>query len=338
MAPVLDTLNRPLHDLRISVIDQCNLRCRYCMPAEIFGPDYAFLNKNELLSFDEIERLARLFVSLGVSKLRLTGGEPLLRKGLSGLITRLHQIPGIDDVALTTNGVLLSRFAPDLKAAGLQRITVSLDALDEDCFQKMNGGRTQAVKVLEGIQAAQDVGFQVKVNAVIEKGVNESQILPLAKYARKNNLILRFIEFMDVGNHNRWEMAKVFPSKEIVSLLDQAFGIEPIDPNYRGEVARRYRYKDGSTEFGIIASVTAPFCADCSRTRLSADGQLYTCLFGNIGWDLRGLMREGIGDQELIERLSRIWARRTDRYSEERSTYLTEHKYLHKVEMSYNGG
>jgi len=333
-----DLLDRPLRDLRISVIDQCNFRCSYCMPAEIFGPEYAFLHRDELLTFEEIERLVRLFAQLGASKLRLTGGEPLLRKGLPDLIRRLRTIPDIEDIALTTNGILLPRLAPDLVAAGLSRVTVSLDAISPEIFGRMNGRNVHPDKVLAGIQAASAAGLPIKVNAVIEKGINDSQILPLVRQFHGTGVTLRFIEFMDVGNHNRWRMDKVFTAKDILALVQQEFGLEPMAPRQPGEVARRFQFTDGGGEMGIIASVTAPFCQNCSRARLSADGQLYTCLFASEGWDLRELLRGGWSDAQLAAHLTSIWNKRKDRYSEERAGLIASHRHTHKVEMSYIGG
>lgn len=333
-----DQLGRPLRDLRISVIDQCNFRCTYCMPAEIFGPEYAFLPRNELLTFDEIERLARIFAEFGATKLRLTGGEPLLRKDLPDLIARLLALPGIEDIALTTNGVLLPRLAAPLRAAGLSRLTVSLDALDPVIFGKMNGRGVSADKVLAGIAAAQAEGFAVKVNCVVERGVNETEIRPLVRQFARTGVTVRFIEFMDVGNHNRWKMDRVFSAKEILEEISLEFPVDPLPPRYPGEVACRYRFREFGGEVGIIASVTAPFCQNCSRARLSADGSLYTCLFASEGWDLRELLRTGWTDDQLRAHLTHIWTHRHDRYSEERAGLLAAHKHLHKVEMSYIGG
>ncbi len=333
-----DTLKRPLKDLRISVIDQCNFRCPYCMPAEVFGSQYAFLKKNELLNFEEITRLVRIAADLGVHKIRLTGGEPLLRKNLDQLIKMLTDIPGIDDLALTTNGVLLPRFASALKGAGLRRLTVSMDALDNGVFQKMNGRNVDVQSVLTGIEAAAEAGLSIKVNMVVQKGVNEGEILPMVRYFRETGHTLRFIEFMDVGNHNGWSLEQVFPSLKIVELIQAEFPLEPLNPNYRGEVARRYRYKGSEVEIGIIASVTQPFCANCTRARLSADGKLYTCLFATEGWDMREILRNGENDDDIRETLREIWVNRHDRYSEMRTEILKKHLHPHKVEMSYIGG
>jgi len=338
MPEPVDQLARPLRDLRISLIDRCNLRCTYCMPAEVFGDDYAFLHGDELLSFDEIERIVRIGVSLGVRKIRLTGGEPLLRKGVAELIGRLRSIPEIEDLALTTNGLLLPKLAPALAEAGLDRITVSLDALDPTTFLRLSGGRGGVERVCDGIGAARAAGLEVKLNSVLQRGANESEIVPLARFARESGHTLRFIEFMDVGNHNRWRLDRVVPATEILERLRAVAPFSSLDPNYRGEVAKRFRWDDGRGEFGLITSVTRPFCRDCSRLRLSADGQLYTCLFGSVGWDLRELLRAGWDDERLTTHLTRIWEKRTDRYSEERAELVAAHKHVHKVEMSYIGG
>lgn len=338
MTTPVDQLQRPLRDLRISLIDRCNLRCNYCMPAEVFGEDYAFLHRDELLSFDEIERLVRCFSVLGVKKIRLTGGEPLLRKDVAALISRLNQLPGIEDLALTTNGLLLSKLAPALAGAGLRRVTVSLDAVDPEVFLRISGQRGGAERVFAGIEAASSAGLKVKINAVLQRGENESEIEALATYARANGHTLRFIEFMDVGNHNRWRMDRVIPAAEVLEHLQRVAPFTALEPNYAGEVARRFQWDDGAGEFGLITSVTRPFCAQCSRVRLSADGQLYTCLFGNVGWDLRELLRGGWSNEQMSEHLKRIWLHRTDRYSEERAGLIAAHKHIHKVEMSYIGG
>ena len=329
---------RPLRDLRISVIDQCNLRCTYCMPAEVFGPDYAFLKKDQLLSFEEICRLARLFADLGVHKIRLTGGEPLLRRNLHLLIESLRENEGIDDIALTTNGIMLPNFSEALKRAGLNRVTVSLDALSEDIFARMNGRAVSVEKVLSGIEAAATVGLPVKVNMVVQKGVNDREILPMARFFREKGHTLRFIEFMDVGNHNGWKMDQVYPSKRIVEEIDASMPMEPLEANYRGEVAKRYRYIGTNVEVGFISSVTQPFCSHCTRARLSADGLLYTCLFANQGWDLKEMLRGGDSDDLIFKTLCGIWGNRTDRYSEQRSEILKKHLHPLKVEMSYIGG
>jgi cyclic pyranopterin phosphate synthase len=332
---VTDTLGRPLRDLRISVTDRCNFRCVYCMPKEVFGRNYHFLPRAELLTFEEIERLARVFVAHGVKKLRLTGGEPLVRHELEKLIAMLAAIDGLD-LTLTTNGSLLPQKAHALAGAGLERVTVSLDSLDDAVFQAMNDVGFPVARVLAGIEAAAAAGLTpVKVNMVVKRGVNDGSILEMARFFRGTGHVLRFIEYMDVGHTNGWRLDEVVPAAEIVRTIDAEFPLEPVEPNYRGEVAKRWRYKDGSGEIGVIASVTQPFCGGCTRARLSADGKLYTCLFAVRGHDLRALLRGGTSDKELLEAIGRIWSRRTDRYSEIRSA---ETVGLPKVEMSYIGG
>lgn len=331
---LLDQLGRPLRDLRISVTDRCNLRCTYCMPAEVFGPDYAFLPREELLTFEEIERLARVFVDLGVRKLRLTGGEPTLRRNLPELITRLVHIEGVQDVAMTTNGLLLPRLAPELRAAGLHRVTVSIDSLDPAIFGQMNGLNVSPQRVLNGIEAALRAGLKVKINTVVKRGVNDAGLRELWLGLRELGAV-RFIEFMDVGNHNGWNLDSVVPSGEVLARLGEPFS--PVNPDYRGEVAARY--VDGSGhEVGLISSVSAPFCGDCSRARLSAVGVLYTCLFAGIGTDLRAPLRAGATDGELTALVSSVWAARRDRYSEERGEITRTRKKGQKVEMSHIGG
>ncbi|MCZ6485832.1 MAG: GTP 3',8-cyclase MoaA [Acidobacteria bacterium] len=330
-----DTLDRPLHDLRISVTDRCSFRCSYCMPQEIFGRDYQFLAREELLNFEEIQRLARIFVDHGVKKIRLTGGEPLLRRELEKLVEKLAEMPGLE-LALTTNGGLLAEKAQGLKKAGLKRVTVSLDSLDNEIFASMNGVNFPVEKVLEGIEAAKAAGLApIKINMVVRRGVNESSILPMAKHFHGTGHIVRFIEYMDVGTTNGWCLDDVVPSFQVVKMIDAEMPLEPIDSAYRGEVARRWRYRDGSGEIGLIASVTQPFCSDCTRSRLSADGFLYTCLFATKGHDLRKLLRNGTSDEEISQAVASIWGTRTDRYSEIRSS---ETSALPKVEMSYIGG
>ena len=330
----VDSLGRPIRDLRISVTDRCNFRCVYCMPKEVFGRGYRFMDRKELLTFEEIERLARAFVAHGVQKLRLTGGEPLLRRDLELLVERLVGI-GEVDVALTTNGTLLPQKAEALRAAGLCRVTVSLDSLDDDTFRAMNDVGFPVARVLEGIDAAAAAGLRVKVNAVVKRGVNDGQILELARHFRGSGHILRFIEFMDVGATNGWRLDDVVPAAEIVATVDAELPLEPAEENYRGEVARRYRYRDGGGEIGVIASVTQPFCGDCTRSRISAEGRLYTCLFASRGHDLRAVVRGGADDAELHAFIGRVWGRRNDRYSEIRSSRTAE---LPRVEMSYIGG
>ncbi|MGH2621381.1 MAG: GTP 3',8-cyclase MoaA, partial [Anaerolineales bacterium] len=316
---VTDTLARPLRDLRISVTDRCNFRCVYCMPTEVFGRDFQFLSRAELLSFEEIERLTRAFLGHGVRKVRLTGGEPLVRREVEKLVALLARLPDLD-LTMTTNGLLLPQKAAALKAAGLQRITISLDSLDEAVFQAMNDVGASVASVLRGIEAAEQAGLHpIKINMVVKRGVNESSVLPMVRYFRERGHILRLIEFMDVGHSNGWRLDDVVPARELVETIDGEFPLEPLEANYRGEVANRYRYRDGAGEFGLIASVTQPFCANCSRARLSADGKLYTCLFAVTGTDLRGLLRGGASDEEIHAAIGAVWQRRTDRYSEIRS-------------------
>ena len=318
--PVQDTLGRPLRDLRISVTDRCNFRCPYCMPAEIYGEGYRFLPKPELLTFEEIERLARLFLELGAEKIRITGGEPLLRQELPDLIERLAALPGLRDLTLTTNGYLLARQAQALADAGLRRVTVSLDSHDEATFQRMSGRSFSPVRVLEGIAAASEAGMRpIKINCVVQRGVNDEQVVDLARHFQGSGHILRFIEFMDVGTLNAWDLAQVVSAREIVDRLDAELPLEAVEPNYPGEVARRWRYRDGSGEIGVIASVSQPFCADCTRARLTIEGQLVTCLFAEGGADLRTPLREGANDAALRDRIREVWAQRSDRYSEERA-------------------
>jgi len=331
-----DTLDRPLRDLRISVTDRCNFRCVYCMPKEIFGPDYQFLRRSQILTFEEITRLARLFVAHGVRKIRLTGGEPLVRRDLHLLISMLARISPDLDLTLTTNGSLLARQAQALKDAGLKRVTVSLDSLDNEVFKAMNDVNFPVEKVLDGMDAAAHVGLgPVKVNMVVKRGMNESSILPMARFFREKGYILRFIEYMDVGHTNGWKMDDVVSAAEIVKLIHAEMPLEPLGPNYRGEVAGRWRYKDGSGEIGVIASVTQPFCRDCNRARLSAEGKLYTCLFAVNGHDFRELLRGGATDDQISQVIARLWSRRDDRYSEIRSENTVS---LPKVEMSHIGG
>jgi cyclic pyranopterin phosphate synthase len=334
MTTLLDALQRPLRDLRISVTDRCNFRCVYCMPKEIYGRGYQFLPKDQLLTFEELGRLARVFASLGTSKVRLTGGEPLMRRGLEILVADLAKIDGIE-VTLTTNGALLADRAQALRDAGLDRITVSLDALDDAVFKCMNDVDFPVAKVLGGIVAAEGVGLPVKINMVVRRGLNESAIVPMARYFRERGHILRFIEYMDVGHTNGWRLDDVVPAREIVRLIDAELPIEPAEANYPGEVAERWRYRDGSGEIGVIASVTQAFCKDCTRARLSAEGKVYTCLFATAGVDLRDRLRAGATDEELAAAIAEVWSARTDRYSELRSA---ETAGLHKIEMSYIGG
>jgi cyclic pyranopterin phosphate synthase len=330
-----DKLNRPLRDLRISVTDRCNFRCVYCMPKEVFGSDYHFLDRKDVLTFEEITRLARLFSGQGVGKIRLTGGEPLVRKDLPLLVKMLAEIPGLD-LTLTTNGSLLERQAQALKDAGLKRVSVSLDSLDNAVFKAMNDVDFPVDRVIRGMDAAARVGLApVKVNMVVKRGLNEDSILPMARFFREKGYILRFIEYMDVGHTNGWKMDDVVPAAEIVRRISAEMPLEPLDPNYTGEVAERWRYKDGSGEVGVIASVTQAFCRTCNRARLSAEGKLYTCLFAVKGHDFRDLLRSGATEEEISQTIERVWSMRTDRYSELRSENTVN---LPKVEMSHIGG
>jgi GTP 3',8-cyclase len=332
----LDTRGRPLHDLRISVTDRCNFRCVYCMPRAVFGPDHAFLPRDELLTFEEIERLVAVFTRLGVEKVRLTGGEPLVRRDLPALVRALAVIPGVHDLTLTTNGVLLTQQAAALQEAGLHRVTISLDADDDETFTRMNDARVPVSAVLFGIAAAEDAGLgPIKLNMVVKRGWNEHAILPMARRFRGTGRILRFIEYMDVGHSNGWRLDEVITADEILATVSSEFPLEPMPATKRGEVAERFRYADGAGEIGVIASVSRPFCGACDRARLSADGQLYTCLFATLGHDLRSSLRGGASDDELEAGLRNIWELRDDRYSEIRSESTVD---LTKVEMSYIGG
>ena len=338
---ITDTLQRPLRDLRISVTDRCNLRCTYCMPREVFGKDFVFLPRAELLDFEEIERVARLFVQMGVHKLRLSGGEPLMRHGIERLIEKLARLTDSDDqpvdIALTTNGVMLAKKAQTLKDAGLTRLTVSLDGLSEETFKRMSDSSVSVSTVLDGISTAQALGLTpVKVNMVVKRGVNEHEIIPLLNHFRHSGIILRFIEFMDVGSTNGWRMDDVVTAKEILDTIGAHYPIQPVAPNYTGEVARRWAFTDGSGEFGIVASVTQAFCQDCSRLRLSTDGKLYTCLFATHGTDLRAPLRRGANNETLHQLISKTWENRRDRYSLERhQAGVVKGK---RIEMSYIGG
>jgi GTP 3',8-cyclase len=335
-----DAMGRALRDLRISVTDRCNFRCSYCMPAEVFGRDFAFLPHEQVLTFEEIARLASLFVELGVRKLRITGGEPLVRRDVPRLIELLAPLRDVDgapvDLTLTTNGSALRPLAKPLADAGLQRITVSLDSLDDEVFRAMNGVDFPVARVLDGIAAARDAGLSpIKINTVVKRGLNEASILPLVRWAREEGLILRFIEYMDVGDSNGWRLDEVVPADEILAIIDAEVPFEPADAAYRGEVAGRYRFRDGSGEVGVIASVSRPFCGDCTRARLSAEGRLYTCLFAAAGTDLKTALRDGETDAQLEARIRAVWGARTDRYSEQRSDATGR---LPKVEMFALGG
>jgi cyclic pyranopterin phosphate synthase len=332
--PPLDTLGRPVRDLRISVTDRCNFRCTYCMPKTVFGHDYRFMDRKELLTFEELERVARTFASLGVEKIRLTGGEPLLRKEIESLVARLSAIGGLD-LTLTTNASLLARKAEGLRDAGLDRVNVSLDSLDDATFRAMNDVDFPVARVLEGIDAAAAAGLPVKVNAVVNRGDNDDGVGEMARRFRGTGHSLRFIEYMDVGATNGWRLDDVVPASEIVERIDAVFPLEPVDAAYRGEVAQRFRYRDGAGEIGVIASVTQPFCGDCTRARISAEGKLYTCLFAVRGTDLRALLRGGATDDDLRDAITAVWAARTDRYSEIRTERTSD---LPRIEMSYIGG
>lgn len=331
-----DRLYRPMKDLRISVTDRCNFRCSYCMPKEIFGDDYVFLPREELLTFEEMERLAKIFESFGVRKIRLTGGEPLMRRNIDELVKKLLTLDNIKDVGLTTNGVLLKQYGQKLKDAGLTRLNISLDALDENLFGNLNGRGIKSSFILENIQFAQNLGFEVKVNMVIQKNVNDQEIIPMAKYFKEKGITLRFIEFMDVGNDNAWSFEKVITKKQILTMLQQEFDLEPVDKDYFGEVAERYRYVGTESQVGFITSVSESFCSSCTRARLSSDGKFYTCLFATNGFDLRELIRNGATDDELSDAIKNVWERRTDRYSDERTEETAKNRT--KINMSYIGG
>lgn len=334
---VVDSFQRPLRDLRLSVTDRCNFRCRYCMPEEVFGVNYPFLPSDRILTFDEIERLTNIFTFLGVEKIRISGGEPLLRQNLDELIQRLNRVDGVKDIAVTTNGTLLKKLAPKLAQSGLSRVNVSLDSLDDGRFSELNGKRGKVINVLEGIQAAANAGIQVKVNMVVQKGKNEQDIIPMAQYFKEKKHILRFIEYMDVGNTNGWSMDQVITKQEILNLINEVMPIEPIEPNYEGEVANRYRYMDCDQEIGIISSVTDSFCSTCSRARISAEGKFYTCLFACKGFNLRDLLRSEKSDITIAKFIRNIWNGRIDNYSEERGHRNNSENHS-KVEMYHIGG
>ncbi len=332
---MVDRLHRPLRDLRISVMDRCNFRCPYCMPEDKYHPDFEFLKSSERLSFEEILRLAHIFAGLGVCKLRITGGEPLLRPNIAELVGDLSRVPGIDDIALTTNGILLAQHAAALKAAGLSRVTVSLDSLDDAVFLKMSGGRGSKAQVLEGIHEAMTAGLTpIKVNAVVKRGMNEHTVVDLVEHFRGTGVIVRFIEYMDVGTINHWQASDTVPSRELLANLAARWPLTAVRPNYHGEVAERYRFDDGAGEVGFISSVSEPFCGSCTRGRLSSDGQLYTCLFASRGTDLKGPLRAGLDDDQLRGLITGVWTRREDRYSELRA----QQPGSEKVEMYYIGG
>lgn len=334
---VTDTLNRPIRDIRVSITDRCNFRCVYCMPKEFFGSNHAFLHRKQLLTFEEIERSVRAFVANGVKKVRITGGEPMVRKDLPDLIRALSKIPGVEDLSMTTNASLLTlEAAQQLRDAGLQRITISLDAIDNEVFHSINDVKFPVSRVLKGIENARTVGITpIKVNMVVARGMNEQEIIPMVRQFHNTDVILRFIEFMDVGNTNDWQMDKVISAKEILETVDSEYPIEPISPTYRGEVAKRWKYKDGTGEIGVISSVTEPFCGSCHRARLTAEGKIYTCLFATSGFDLREHIRNGADIDELAGIIHELWRSRTDRYSELRSKQSVA---TPKIEMSYVGG
>ncbi|WP_223642950.1 GTP 3',8-cyclase MoaA [Planococcus sp. 4-30] len=334
--PIEDQFQRPIRDLRISVTDRCNFRCSYCMPKEVFGDDYAFLPKQELLSFEEIHRLTKIFVAMGVKKIRLTGGEPLMRRGLPELVEKILSVEGVEDIGLTTNGLLLGNQAQALYDAGLRRLNISLDALDPELFGKLNGRGVDPSHILKQIDFAQQVGFEIKVNMVVQKDVNEQEILPMTAYFKERGITLRFIEFMDVGNDNGWSFKKVVTKKQILEKLQTVYKLDSVDKDYYGEVAKRYRFEEGDAQIGFITSVSESFCSSCTRARLSSDGKFYTCLFATGHFDIRELIRSGLSDEELLERISAVWERRDDRYSDER-TELTA-KNRNKIGMSYIGG
>ncbi|RCW66958.1 GTP 3',8-cyclase MoaA [Saliterribacillus persicus] len=333
---ITDKFGRELHDLRISVTDRCNFRCRYCMPREIFGKDFSFLPKDHLLSFEEIERISTAFVKLGVKKIRLTGGEPLLRKDLPILIHKLASIEGLEDIGLTSNGVLLGKKAQELKDAGLKRVNISLDAIDDEVFKSINDSNVGTKQVIESIKKAKEVGLQVKINMVVKKGMNDNQVVPMAKFFKEMGVTLRYIEFMDVGVTNGWDFKHVLTKKEIFQELSEHFELEAVDPGYIGEVAKRYRYKGTDTEVGFITSVSESFCSTCTRARIAADGKIFTCLFATEGINLKDIVRDGATDIELEDTIKTIWNTRTDRYSDERTEETAKNRK--KIEMSYIGG
>lgn len=336
---ILDKLGRPIRDLRISVTDRCNFRCDYCMPKEIFGDDYVFLPKDQLLTFEEITRITRIYAKLGVKKVRITGGEPLLRRDLDQLIAQIVEIEGIDDIGLTTNGLLLKKHGQKLYEAGLRRINVSLDAIEDNVFQSINNRNIKASTVLEQIDYAVKIGFQVKVNVVVQKGINDDQIIPMIDYFKNRDVTIRFIEFMDVGNDNGWDFSKVVTKDEMLSKIQSHFDIEAVEPKYYGEVAKYYRHKGAKSKFGLITSVSDSFCSTCTRARLSSDGKFYGCLFSSVdGYDIRGLLRSGLSDEEIEAQVKTLWQVRDDRYSDERTQQTVENRRKKKINMNYIGG
>ncbi|PTF04426.1 GTP 3',8-cyclase MoaA [Staphylococcus devriesei] len=339
VALIKDKLGRPIRDLRISVTDRCNFRCDYCMPKEIFGDDFVFLPKDELLTFEEMVRIAKVYAELGIKKLRITGGEPLLRRNLYQLIAELNKIEGIEDIGMTTNGLLLKKHGQKLYDAGLRRINVSLDAIDDEVFQAINNRNIKASTILDQIDYAVSIGFHVKVNVVIQKGVNDNQILPMIEYFKEKNIEIRFIEFMDVGNDNGWDFSKVVTKDEMLELIEEHFDIEPVAPKYFGEVAKYFKHKDNGAKFGLITSVSASFCSTCTRARLSSDGKFYGCLFSTVkGFDIKSFIRSGVTDEELRAQLISLWNIRDDRYSDERTEQTVKNRQRKKINMNYIGG
>ncbi|NWK83281.1 GTP 3',8-cyclase MoaA [Staphylococcus sp. GSSP0090] len=336
---ITDKLGRPIRDLRLSVTDRCNFRCDYCMPKEIFGDDFVFLPKDELLTFDEMVRIAQVYTRLGVKKIRITGGEPLLRRDLDKLIYQLNQLEGVEDIGLTTNGLLLKKHGQKLYDAGLRRINVSLDAIDDAVFQAINNRNIKASTILQQIDYAVAIGFQVKVNVVVQKGVNDDQIVPMVQYFKDKDVQIRFIEFMDVGNDNGWDFSKVVSKDEMLEMIEQNFDIEPVAPKYYGEVAKYYQHKDNKAQFGLITSVSQSFCSTCTRARLSSDGKFYGCLFSTVdGFNVKSFMRNGATDNELFEQFKALWNIRDDRYSDERTEQTVANRKRKKINMNYIGG
>lgn len=338
-AVIQDKLGRPIRDLRISVTDRCNFRCDYCMPKEIFGDDYTFLPKNELLTFEELIRISKIYAQLGVKKIRITGGEPLLRRNLYKLVEQLNLIDGIEDIGLTTNGLLLKKHGKNLYQAGLRRINVSLDAIEDNVFQEINNRNIKASTILEQIDYAVSIGFEVKVNVVIQKGVNDNQIIPMIDYFKNKNIEVRFIEFMDVGNDNGWNFNKVVTKEEMLNMIEQHFEISPVAPKYYGEVAKYFRHKDSDAQFGLITSVSESFCSTCTRARLSSDGKFYGCLFASSeGFDVKALIRNGATDDDLKAQFKRLWSIRNNQYSDKRTMQTIENSRKKKINMNYIGG
>ncbi|MBO1198102.1 GTP 3',8-cyclase MoaA [Staphylococcus simiae] len=336
---IKDKLGRPIRDLRLSVTDRCNFRCDYCMPKEIFGDDYVFLPKDELLTFDEMVRISKVYARLGVKKIRITGGEPLLRRNLDQLIAQLVQIEGIEDIGLTTNGLLLKKHGQKLYNAGLRRINVSLDAIDNEVFKALNNRNIKATTILEQIDYAVSIGFDVKVNVVVQKGVNDDQIIPMLEYFKHKDIEIRFIEFMDVGNDNGWDFSKVVSKDDMLSMIEQHFEVAPVEPKYFGEVAKYYRHQDNGVKFGLITSVSQSFCSTCTRARLSSDGKFYGCLFATVdGFNVKEFMRSGVTDEELLEQFKALWQVRDDRYSDERTEQTVANRRRKKINMNYIGG